>query len=57
MRWGDRYLAPDGQPPLVLTHAACGSELDQTFVCWSCDATVTPAGIRSHPGPGAEKSA
>ena len=52
MRWGDRYLCPDSGPPIVLTHAACGTPLDQTFVCWACDETVTPAAIRSRPGPG-----
>jgi len=52
MRWGDRYLCQDSGPPIVLTHAACGSPLDQTFVCWACDETVAPAAIRSRPGPG-----
>lgn len=46
MRWGDKHLA-DGEPPLTLLHEACGHPLDQTFVCWHCDQTVTPGGIRS----------
>jgi DNA-binding HxlR family transcriptional regulator len=53
MHWGDKWLAEDGQPPLVLTHKHCGAPLDQSFICWSCDETVTPAGIGSRPGPGA----
>jgi DNA-binding HxlR family transcriptional regulator len=52
MRWGDTWLA-DGSPPLVLTHKDCGSPLDQAFICWHCDTTVTPTDIRSRPGPGA----
>ena len=53
MRWGDKWLAEDGRPPLVLTHKACGEPVDQSFICWTCDETVTPAGLRGRPGPGA----
>jgi DNA-binding HxlR family transcriptional regulator len=55
MRWGDRWLAGGEGPPLVLTHRSCGEPLDQAFVCWSCDTTVTPAQIGSRPGPGATR--
>jgi DNA-binding HxlR family transcriptional regulator len=57
MRWGDRYLSDDPGPPLVLTHETCGEPLDQAFICWTCDQTVTPGHIRSRPGPGAPKNA
>lgn len=57
MRWGDKWLAGEDERPLLLTHRSCGHELDQTFVCWSCDTTVTPLGITSRPGPGARRSA
>jgi len=53
MRWGDTYLAGDSGPPTVLVHGTCGHELDQSFVCWSCNQTFSPAAIRSRPGPGA----
>jgi DNA-binding HxlR family transcriptional regulator len=56
MRWGDRWLAGDAGPPLVLTHRDCGEPLDQAFVCWACDTTVAPTAIRSRPGPGARKA-
>jgi len=46
MRWGDRWLA-DGDPPVSLLHDACDHPLDQVFVCWHCDETVTPLDIRS----------
>jgi DNA-binding HxlR family transcriptional regulator len=51
MRWGDKHLAPDGDPPIELVHGACGEPLDQQFVCWGCDTTVPPTAIRSRPGP------
>ena len=57
MHWGDRYLADAPGPPLELVHDTCGTPVDQTFVCWSCDTTVTPSRIRSRPGPGALRSA
>ena len=56
MRWGDTWLAGDEGPPLVLTHRECGAPLDQAFVCWSCDTTVTPTQIGSRPGPGATRA-
>lgn len=35
MRWGDRYLAGDGGPPLVLQHR-CGQRLVTEVVCQAC---------------------
>lgn len=52
MHWGDKHLAND-EPPVVLVHDACGEPLDQVFVCWRCDETITPRQIRSRPGSGA----
>jgi DNA-binding HxlR family transcriptional regulator len=47
MRWGDKWLA-DGEPPVSLLHERCGQPLDQAFVCWHCDETVSPLQIRSN---------
>jgi DNA-binding HxlR family transcriptional regulator len=47
MRWGDKWLA-DGEPPVSLLHERCGEPLDQAFVCWHCDETVSPLQIRSN---------
>lgn len=49
MHWGDKHLAGD-DPPVVLVHDACGEPLDQVFVCWRCDETISPRQIRSRPG-------
>ena len=35
MRWGDKYLAGDDGPPLVLQHH-CGSQVVATVVCEAC---------------------
>lgn len=57
MRWGDQHLCNDNGPPLVLVHESCGEPLDQRFICWSCDETISPTAIRSTPGPGSLRSA
>jgi DNA-binding HxlR family transcriptional regulator len=49
MRWGDRW-ALGGEPPTLLVHDACGTELEQLLRCPACDVEVTPTHIRSrHP--------
>ena len=35
MRWGDKHLAGDDGPPMVLEHA-CGHRLVATVVCEAC---------------------
>ena len=44
---------PYQERPVVLVHDACGEPLDQVFVCWRCDETITPRQIKSRPGSGA----
>jgi len=39
MRWGDRYLAGPGGPPLVLEHR-CGHRLVSQVVCEACGEPV-----------------
>jgi DNA-binding HxlR family transcriptional regulator len=46
MRWGDRWAAV-GEPPTVLVHDACGTEVEQLLRCPDCDVEVTPTHIRS----------
>ena len=49
MRWGDRW-ANEGDPPTLLVHDACGTELEQLLRCPTCEVEVTPTHIRSrHP--------
>ena len=45
MRWGDRYLAGDDGPPLVLEHQ-CGHRLGAQLVCESCGEPVAPGTAR-----------
>ncbi len=41
-KWGDRWLAPKGARPLVLTHLRCGTELDPIVVCDRCGGELDP---------------
>jgi DNA-binding HxlR family transcriptional regulator len=45
MRWGDRHLAGDDGPPLVLRHR-CGHRLVAQVVCDACGEPVEAAGTR-----------
>lgn len=45
MSWGDRYLAGESGPPLVLEHS-CGHQMGAVVVCEGCRQTVTAAGTR-----------
>jgi len=45
MRWGDKHLAGDAGPPLVLEHR-CGHRLAAQFVCESCGAPVVAGTTR-----------
>jgi hypothetical protein len=52
IQFGDRYYAPDG-PPMVLTHKACGGQVDAHRECESCGARLTARDVVARPGPGA----
>lgn len=41
MRWGDKHLAGEDGPPLVLEHH-CGHRLEARLVCKSCGEAVDP---------------
>ncbi len=45
MRWGDRHLADDDGPPLVLEHC-CGHHLVAQVVCEACGKPVGPNDTR-----------
>jgi DNA-binding HxlR family transcriptional regulator len=51
MRWGDRWLSPDG-PPMVGLHRECGQPVDWTGTCPHCGATIGPRDVRMVKGPG-----
>jgi DNA-binding HxlR family transcriptional regulator len=38
--WGDRWLADEDGPPLILTHRNCGKVFHASLYCHGCDETV-----------------
>lgn len=56
MQFGDRYLAPDG-PPMVVLHRGCGGELDDRRTCRRCGAAVDVRDVEVRVGPGEGRTA
>jgi DNA-binding HxlR family transcriptional regulator len=56
MRWGDKHLAGD-EPPVLLVHRDCGHPFEQVFVCRHCEQTISPRQIRSRPGASSARHA
>lgn len=46
MRWGDRWCS-DGEPPVVLTHSTCGTEVSLAVTCPRCGVEVTATEIEA----------
>jgi DNA-binding HxlR family transcriptional regulator len=53
MQWGDRYVAGERGPAIVVEHKACGHESSPELVCSHCGERVDARAMRAHPGPGA----
>ena len=51
MRFGDRHLAGDDGPPMVLEHRDCGGAVTDFAACAACGAPLTARDVRVH-GPG-----
>jgi DNA-binding HxlR family transcriptional regulator len=53
LRWGDKWMACEGGPPVELVHRECGHKTHPTLVCSHCggkiDARTTTAVIRAIP--------
>ena len=47
MRWGDQWISSHENPPVVLVHDTCGTNVAQELVCWHCDTTISPAELRN----------
>ena len=50
--WGDKHLAPDG-PPVLILHRGCGGTLDERLNCDRCGEPLEPRDVEAVRGPGA----
>jgi DNA-binding HxlR family transcriptional regulator len=53
MAWGDRYLAAERGPAIVLEHTTCGHTTTPEFVCPRCGDRVHARDMTARIGPGA----
>ena len=53
VRWGDKYVADPGGPPIVLEHKACGHDILPQLVCSECGGEIAARDVIAKPGPGA----
>ncbi len=52
VRWGDRWLADEAGPPIVLRHTTCGRETSARVVCSECGEPLELGQVRASLGPG-----
>jgi DNA-binding HxlR family transcriptional regulator len=50
-RWGERYLSGD-HPPRIFSHAACGTDIDESGLCQGCGTVPTVRELHVRPAPG-----
>ncbi len=55
LKWGDRYVAPEGKSRLIL-HKDCGGEIDERLHCSRCGSELGPTDVYVEPGPAAATS-
>lgn len=50
--WGDRWLADESGPPVLMRHTACGHDTQVKVVCEHCEQPVPIEESRLRMGPG-----
>jgi DNA-binding HxlR family transcriptional regulator len=53
MQWGDRHVAEERGPAMLLEHKACGHETTPELVCSHCGERVDARTMRARLGPAA----
>lgn len=51
-RWGDRWLAGEAGPPVILHHTRCGHDSHAEVVCANCREPLAAEETRLRTGPG-----
>lgn len=49
LRWGDKHLAGDSGPPLVLVHQGCGHVSEPVLACSHCGERIGARDMRAEP--------
>lgn len=56
LQWGDRWLADDDGPPLILHHKTCGHRLEPVMCCAYCGEPVKAREVTYENGPAIAKA-
>src|SRR3954468_6170709 len=56
LQFGDKHLAAEAGPPMLLLHHGCGGELDDRRMCRTCGAAVDLGSVDAVPGPGGARA-
>lgn len=51
-RWGDRWMAGDEGPPVVIHHDSCGHDVTADVVCATCGEPIRATDVSMRIGPG-----
>jgi len=54
--WGDRWVTPEGGPPVRYRHRGCGQLFTPTVCCPTCQQAVTSDQVDLFPGPGGRRA-
>jgi DNA-binding HxlR family transcriptional regulator len=57
LAWGDKYAAPPGGPPVLLTHRGCGAAAGLQLACADGHVLTSAREVTPLPGPGARQVA
>jgi len=52
MRWGDKWMAGDEGPPIVMRHESCGHDTHAEVVCSECREPLEYRDVQAQLGPG-----
>jgi DNA-binding HxlR family transcriptional regulator len=52
LQFGDKHLASEAGPPMLLLHRDCGGELDDRRICTQCGAALELRDVETVAGPG-----
>jgi DNA-binding HxlR family transcriptional regulator len=52
-QWGEQHTAPEAGPRQIVSHTACGTDLDAAGVCPVCGLAPPPEDLTTRRGPGA----
>ena len=54
--WGDKWVTPEGGPPIRFRHNACGELATAEITCSHCQGPLTADNVTPEPGPGGREA-